>query len=132
MSLPSIVPAAKALYLCDGAIGFPDQKSDIMGLFNSIRPEQYPYVHEKLVVFAQLSSGLGQVPFSVDVRYARTGELMHKAKTRMLKFERRSQVIQVSRTINDCPFPQPGVYLIELLCNGVWVADTNLELLELE
>ena len=59
----SITPVAKALYLCDGAIGFPNQKTDVMGLFNSIRPETYPHVQEQLVVFAQLSGGLGQVPF---------------------------------------------------------------------
>ncbi len=132
MALPSIVPVAKALYLCDGAIGFPGQKSDIIGLFNSIRPPHYPYEHERFVVFAQLSSGLGKVPFSIHVRYAKTGEPMRKTESMILKFERRSQVIQVSRTIANCPFPQPGVYLIELHCNGVWVADTTLELFEPE
>ena len=96
MSLPSIVPVAKALYLCDGAIGFSNQKTDIIGLFNSMRPPQYPHVQKQFVVFAQLSGGLGRVPFYIDVRYARTGELMHKTKAQMLKFERRSQVIQVS------------------------------------
>lgn len=132
MALPSIVPVAKALYLCDGAIGFPNQKSDVMGLFNSVRPEVYPYVLERFVVFAQLSGGLGRIPFHIDVRYPKTGELVHQTDTRMLIFERRSQVIQMSCTISDCLFSQPGVYLIELHCNGVWVADTILELLERE
>src|SRR5262245_8553683 len=59
---PAIIPAAKALYLCDGCIGFPNQKTDLIGLFNSIRPMKYPHVQSQFVVFAQLLGGLGQVP----------------------------------------------------------------------
>ena len=34
---PPIIPFAKALYLCDGHLGFANQKTDLMGIFNSIR-----------------------------------------------------------------------------------------------
>jgi len=29
--LPAIIPFAKALYLCDGHLGFANQKTDLMG-----------------------------------------------------------------------------------------------------
>ncbi len=44
MSLPAITPVAKALYICDGHIGFANQKTDLMGIFNAIRPPQYPHL----------------------------------------------------------------------------------------
>ena len=124
----SITPLAKALYLCDGTIGFPNQKTDIVGLFNSIRPPHYPYVHPQFVVFAQLSGGLGQVPFFINVRLAATGQLVCSTSARLLNFAHRDQVVQLSYTIPGCQFRQPGVYLVELLCNAQCVADVKVEL----
>ena len=124
----SITPFAKALYLCDGAIGFLNQKTDIMGLFNSIRPQQYPHVQSQFVVFAQLCGGLGQVPFFVNVSFAATGQIVHTTPARLLRFARRTQVVQLSATVYGIPFSQPGAYLVELFCCGICVADTTLEL----
>jgi hypothetical protein len=129
MAQPRIVPFAKAIYLCDGAIGFADQKTDIVGLFNSIRPERYPHVQSQFVVFSQLCGGLGQVPFYIDVRFAATGQLVHTTNARLLKFARRDQIVQMSYTVLGCPFAHPGVYLVELFRNGLCVADTKLDLL---
>ncbi len=70
MSSALIVPAAQALYLCDGHLGFPGGKTDLMGLFNSIHAPGYPHVQKQFVVFARLLQGLGQVPFYVDIRFA--------------------------------------------------------------
>src|SRR5262245_31014136 len=117
MALPSIIPVAKALYLCDGAIGFPNQKTDVMGLFNSMRLKQFPYVHPQFVAFAQLCGGLDRVPFYFDVRFATTNELVHTTlPPRFLNFAHRDQVVQLSYTISNCPFAQPGFYLVELFC----------------
>jgi hypothetical protein len=70
MSSATIIPVAQALYLSDGHLGFPGGKSDLMGLFNSIRATHYPHVQRQ--------------------------------------------------------FPQPGIYLVELFCDGQWVADTRV------
>ena len=125
---PSITPVAKALYICDATIGFPDQKTDVMGIFSSIRADDYPYIHPQFVVFAQLCGGLGQVPFFIDVLFASTGKLVHTSTARLLKFAHRDQVVHLSFTIPGCIFPQPGIYLVELHCNAQWVADVKLEL----
>lgn len=128
MAQPSVVPMAKALWICDGTIGFPNQKTDVMGLFNSISPQQFPYFHPRFVAFAQLSGGLGNVTCNIDVTYAATGQLLHSSNVRVLNFANRDQTIQLAQTIAACSFPQPGIYLVELFCNGKWVADTKLEL----
>jgi hypothetical protein len=129
LSIPTITPVAKSLYLCDGTIGFANQKTDLMGLFNAIRPPQYPHRQSHFVVFAQLLGGLGQVPFYIDVRYAADGSLVHSTKAQLLYFPNRDTVMQLAYTIHNCRLPQPGIYLVELCCNGQWVADTTLKLL---
>lgn len=124
-----IIPAVKALYLCDGCIGFPNQKTDLVGMFNSIRPAHYPHRQQQFVAFAQLIGGLGQIPFYLDIRFAATDQLVHTTSTKFLLFPHRDKLVQMAHTFQSCPFAQSGIYLVELFCDGQWVADTSLELL---
>jgi hypothetical protein len=127
--LPTIIPFAKALYLCDGHLGFANQKTDLVGIFNAIRAPAYPHVQQHFVIFAQLIGGLGPIPFYFDVRFPQTGQLVHTTNTHVVNIPRRDKLIQLAFTMQGCLFPTPGVYLVELYCDGQWVADTSLELL---
>jgi hypothetical protein len=75
LALARIIPVAKGLYLCDGHIAIAKQKTDLVGIFNSIRPREYPHIQKEFVIFVQLTSGLGRVPFYIDLRFAATGQL---------------------------------------------------------
>src|SRR5271157_2846315 len=56
LSAGVILPVAKSLYLCDGHLGFTSRKADLIGIFDSIRPQGgYPHIHPSFVVFARLS-----------------------------------------------------------------------------
>jgi hypothetical protein len=128
MELPTIIPFAKALYLCDRHLGFANQKTDLVGIFNTIRALTYPHVLQHFVIFAQLIGGLGPIPFYFDVTLPHTGQLVHTTSTHVVKFPRRDKLIQLAYTMQGCLFPTPGVYLLELFCDGQWVADTSLDL----
>ena len=129
MSQPTIIPFAKALYLCDGHLGFANRKTDLMGIFNSIQASKYPHVQRHFVIFAQLTGGFGQVPFYIDVRHSQTGQLIHTTNAHLPQFPRRDKLVQLAYTMQDCVFPTRGVYLVELFCSGQWVADTPIDLL---
>ena len=86
MSPVTIVPVAQALYLCDGHLRFSGGKTDLIGLFNSIRAARYPHVQKQFVVFARLLQGLGQVSFYVDIRFGPTQQLTHVSSTHTLVF----------------------------------------------
>jgi hypothetical protein len=119
----------KSLYLCDGHLGIANQKTDLIGLFNSIRPSTYPHVHERFVIFCQLIGGLGQMPFYFDITFAKTEQRIHTTKTSILTFERREKLIQLAFTMQNCQFPMPGTYLVEFYVGGQWISDTRLDLL---
>lgn len=127
--MPAVIPFAKALYLCDGHLGFANKKTDLIGVFNSIRATVYPHRQRQFVIFAQLIGGLGQIPFYFDVTFPQTGQLVHTTNTNVLNFPRRDKLIQLVYTLHGCRFPAPGGYLVELFCDGQWVADTTLDLL---
>ena len=125
----SIVPVAKTIYLCDHVLsmdihGAP--KTDVMGLVNAIRVLSFPHVAKRFHAFAQLTSGLGLVPFVVRIKHAATDAEVYRSPYRTLRFPTRSVVLHMSLAINDCVFPWPGLYLAELYCNNQWVADTTL------
>jgi len=129
LAQPAITPVAKSLFLCDGHIAHHGQKTDLVGLFGAIRAMHYPDRQSYFVIFAQLTAGLGQLPFYLDIRFMGDGSLVHTTLPKMLHFPHRDKLVQMAWTIQGCSFPEPGRYLVELICNGQWVADTTLELL---
>ncbi len=126
MSTAVIVPIAKAIYLCDGSIGFPGGKTDLVGLFNTINAASFPHAAKDFVVFVQLSQGLGRVLFYIDIRFAPTNQLIYTSNVHQAQFPNRDMTVQIAYTVPSCKFPQVGLYLVELYCNNQWVADTTL------
>jgi hypothetical protein len=126
VSMP-VVPVARAISLCDYLVGYSDGKVDLYGLFNAIRPENgFPCTINRFCVFAQLTNGLGEIPFFVDIRFSLSDELIWTTQTRQLNFPTRKSVVQVALTIEGCRFDRPGLYLLELFCDNTWVCDTQL------
>src|SRR5262245_18878626 len=123
----SIQPVAKALYLCDYQVGYPNGKVDLYGLFNAIRPTAgFPHIHDRFCVFVQLTNGLGNVPFFIDIRFAANDELVWTTTTKQLHFPTRDTLLQVAHTVESCRFDRPGLYLVELFCDNNWVCDTQM------
>lgn len=128
MPKPVIVPVAKSLYLCDGTIGLPGGKTDVMGIFNSMNAVTYPHHAIDFVVFGQLSQGLGRIPFYIEVRLASTSQLIYASNVHLVHFPNRGVTVQLAYTVAGCRLPQSGLYLVELFCNNQWVGDTTLNL----
>jgi hypothetical protein len=81
-------------------------------------------------MFAQLTAGLGRLPFYFDVRFAPTDEIVYTTGKQFLQFPHRRKVVQLAFTVRNAPFPRPGRYVVESFCNEQWVADTTLELFQ--
>ncbi len=129
MSAGVILPVAKSLYLCDGHLGYSSRKTDLMGIFDSIRPQGgYPHIHPSFVVFARLAQGLGTIPFRMDICLAAGGQFVAGTLVQHLVFPYRDTIVNMVVTMNGVSFPQRGIFLVELLMDNQWVADTTVEL----
>ena len=125
----SVVPFARAVYLCDYYIGYGDANLDLYGLFTSIHAEGgFPYRHGRFVVFVQLSNGLGKVPCFIDIRDTSNNELTWTTETRELVFPNRDTIVRLAVTIEGCPFPRPGLYSVAIFCDNQWVCDSVVRL----
>jgi hypothetical protein len=122
-----IVPAAKAVYLCE-EVDVEGGLTNLYGLFRRLDVPTLPYSRDEFCVFAQLSGGLGDLTTHVDIRRADDGLLIHATEPRVIRFDRRSLLVQVAFHVLGVTFPTAGVYLAELYCDNVWVADTNFEI----
>ncbi len=118
-----IVPVAKALYLCDYQCGYENNKTDLYGIFNAIRPPTYPFTLKQFCVYAQLVGGLREVPFHIEVVFAAREEIVRTTDTRTLRFPNRSVVVEMVCQILNCRFAEPGLYLVELWCENTCIAD---------
>src|SRR5205807_5480397 len=106
--------------------GYERGKVDLYGIFHAVRPPAYPHVLRRFCVFSQLVGGLGEIPFFVDVTYPKRARLVRTTQTNVLNFANRQQVVQLATSIENCLFPEPGLYLVELYCDNVCIADVSL------
>ena len=121
-----IIPVSRSLYLCDFHVGYQDGKVDLYGIFNAIRADSFPLARPRLVVFVQLSGGIGDVPFYFDVRQDGTDVGICTTPIRSMRFSSRTAVIQLAMTIEGVHFPEPGMYVIDLFCHNKWVCDATV------
>lgn len=127
----AIIPAARSLYICEGFIGDANGRVDLVGLYNAVNVANgFPYRSRHFTVFAQLANGLGLLPVHVEIRDASTNELIYATKKGHVSIPNRITIVQLAVSINGCVFPRPGIYLVQLVCDNVWVCDTTLQLRE--
>ena len=125
-----ILPFALPLLVCDDYLQTVGGKLDLSGSFHTIRPDSYPHVHEFFCVVAHLTGGLGTVTTFIDVRVAETGELVFWTHPHQFDIPNRDIVIRLVNGMEGVPFPRPGLYLIELLCENTCIADFRIRLAE--
>jgi hypothetical protein len=73
---------------------------------------------------------LGELPVHYDIVRARDERLIHTSRVHQLRFDRRTQLIQLVTRFDGITFDEPGVCLVQLFCDNTWVADVTLEVLE--
>lgn len=123
-----ILPVPRALFVCDFHVGYQDGRVDLYGIFNALRPAVYPHNRPHFIVFAQLTGGIGDVPFFFDIRRAGADAGLFTTVVRAIRFPTRTAIVQFAMTIERVRFPEAGVYVIDLFCHNTWVCDTTLTL----
>lgn len=127
----AVIPVAKALYLCE-EVDVESGAINLYALLNALNTAQFPYTPSMFVAFAQLAGGLGTMTAHIDVVRARDDLVIYVTGTHHLRFDRRSQTLRVVMTFGGLVFDEPGVYFVQLYCDNIWVADTTLEIHEVE
>jgi hypothetical protein len=123
-----ILPFAQSLLLCDGYAPAGDRKFNFYGSYYTIRVGSYPHTQARMCVVAHLSGGMGTMTTFVDVRSARTEELVFTTVPRQLTIPNRDLPVRLVNVLERLTFPEPGVYFVELYCENTPIADFRLQL----
>lgn len=127
-----MTPLARSLLLCEYLYPMGGERIGLVGVMNRLRPKAYPYTQPRLYTFAQLADGSGEVSAYVRVRAGEGDEVIITSPAKRLVFPTPIHAVQVGFLITGCIFPEPGEYVVELICDEVVVADAPLRLLVAE
>jgi hypothetical protein len=123
----ALKPILKGVYVCDDVIGNPvGGKPIVVNLWDTVwvpSTEPFPFQLGKLCAFAWLRGGRGRVTFRVDIVSARTGEVVGRTPHRELDLANPNRSFYVKFLIPDFPFPEAGVYFVELFCDNEFLDD---------
>ena len=104
----------------------------VLGAFDTIRvprEEDYPYVLERLCVLAQFAGGLGKITFRVIIVDASTGDEIFGSRTHSVTMPGGRTIVTLLIRLEDCLFPDPGTYLVQLYTGDDFVDDRPLTLI---
>ncbi len=131
--MPIVKPIAKVLYVCDEAVRDPQTgKMSLHGLWDAVRVAEgglFPYRLGKICVFAWFRDGLGSVNTRVFVVQASTEVVIRQTNEFTLTFAKRTASVFAKYNVNNCLFPAPGDYYVELYCEGEFVDDQVIQVL---
>ncbi len=119
-------PVVKNMVLCEDVLPGPPGTGNVhlMNVFANIRPRSsFPYRHSQLCVFLQLTDAAGEGLGHVVARLADSGRVVFYSEDFLIQFRDRLQTKWTVFRLQDCPFPEPGLYLIEFYYHEQWVAD---------
>ena len=98
--MPSVIPSAKSLTLCDAVATREGGRTTLHGLFNSLRIVTFPYSLGHFCAFAQLSHGLGEVETHFEVSEVGADTPLYVTSPRRIEFPNRDFLIQLAVETN--------------------------------
>jgi hypothetical protein len=108
------------------------RRADIVGLLSnlhSLDDPPYPLLYRELCVYVALTECRGDGVAQVVCVYEETGERVFASRERRITFgDDPLEVVGAIFRIRACPFPQPGLYLVQLWYNGEKIEERPLRL----
>jgi hypothetical protein len=128
-------PVVKSMVVCEDVLPGPEGTGNVhlMNVFSSIRPRAeplFPHRHPQVCVFLQLTDAEGRALGQIIARQQSSGSAVFGSARHVINFRDRLQVKWALFRLQDCPFPEPGLYSIEFHCAGRWLFEQSVALVE--
>jgi hypothetical protein len=121
-------PIVRHMLLCDDAQPDPGspRKVNVCGLVSIIQPEPdipFPLSHPELCVYLQVTGGRGAGQGRIVAVRADTDQVVFASAAHPITFGPDPlAVLGIVFRIQDCVFPEPGLYWIQFRFNGKTIA----------
>ena len=120
-------PICQAMIFCDSIYRDPwTEKRTFLGVFTSYSYDRFPLVVPELAIHTVLTECAGR--FAIQIRIVNMADENEILADAVRTFECQDPllVLNVDVRFTDVRFERPGVYLVQLLANGVPILDRRL------
>ena len=131
-----IVPIAKQFLLCDDVVGNPlTGKPQIVNLWEAVRVPvgaAWPYRLAKVCLFAWLRDGIGAIRFRFELIHLESQEIVTPPWVQDITIHNPLRSLYAKFLLQDVPFPEPGLYTLDVYWNGEFADDQLIRVLSSE
>jgi hypothetical protein len=124
-------PVFKAMLICDQAIREEGTgKTSLIGIFEQIGARRFPVRHSSLAVYAMMTDAQGE--YAVRLELVRLDDLMTVGEGQgRMTVEDRQKTTEITFTLANLQFEQPGTYEFRLYASGRLVGHKTFRVLRL-
>lgn len=106
-------------------------KTSLIGIFNGITTGTFPVQINEICVYAALTNGHGLA--QMELRCARVNDDLQTFHTYgHISFRDPNTVVELVFRLRGVPFPAPGLYAFELLCEGQPLLEKRFNVMQLD
>ncbi|HXI84256.1 MAG TPA: hypothetical protein VNL17_09215 [Verrucomicrobiae bacterium] len=117
------IPSGLAIVVCDQIIEDKlTSKKSLIGIFNQIGAQDFPYRHPQVCVFVSITEGRGQCAARLRIIHDESNHVVAEVKGN-IEFPDVHAVFELNFNLVGLVFPQPGMYSIEFYCDDALVLE---------
>jgi hypothetical protein len=130
----AVLPRVHALVLCDEVEPAPGEEGvyNLLGVRTQIRAATFPYVHPRLSVYLQVTGHQGTFSGTLMVVSASTDDVVFSRPIPPLELQSPLLVVSTTQRVEDCEFPGPGIYYVQVYFGAKLVFERPLHVLEIQ
>lgn len=127
-----IMPTPLAFLIADTVIDdVTTRKKSIIGLFNSICSNRFPFRHAEMNIFVSLTDGHGEYLTSLKCSRAYDEKEVFKSSGK-INFRTPNTVVEINFTLRNIEFPTFGKYTFQFYCNDNLIVMRPFEVVNIE
>jgi hypothetical protein len=124
-----IPPIARGLFVCDRVEVDRKRKNvSLINCYNALHVGQFPSGPREFAIFAALTGGFGRVNMRIMVSRL-TDNLLVYSRDLSVDYVDRVEEVRFILRLEGVVFPNPGQYVVELLADGEWLAQTVINVM---
>ena len=130
--MPGPQPTLNAIIVCDYMITDRDTgKRSLLGIFTRIRGQTFPLAHPRLSVYTRLIDGQGTYAARLELVRLETMETIGEG-TVDITIPDRLQYHEVTFTLSEIIFPEPGQYEFRLYADNAFLGQQTFAVAQVQ
>jgi hypothetical protein len=131
MAAVPVRPRVHALVVCDEIVpGSEEDVYDLVGVRTWLGASSFPYTHPQFCVYLQVTGHQGDAVCRIEVVHSEREEDVLAAVEGEMEFHGPLEFVVSDWRIEGCPFPEAGLYYVQVSFDGRLAGERMLFLLE--